>query len=40
MVFPADNGNVTIVLESDECNRKIAALLEDKAHRKLKDPTD
>lgn len=39
-VFPTDNGNATIVLDSDNCNRKIAAPLEDQTYRKLKDPTD
>jgi hypothetical protein len=40
-VLPADKGNATMVLNTSDYKRKIAALLEDKAYKKLKkDPTD
>jgi hypothetical protein len=40
-VVPADKGNAAVVLETSDYNRKIAALLEDKAYKKLKmDPTE
>ncbi|XP_023723162.1 uncharacterized protein LOC111873027, partial [Cryptotermes secundus] len=40
-VLPADKGNAAVVLDTSDYNRKIAAVLEDKAYRKLKkDPTD
>jgi hypothetical protein len=35
-VLPADKGNATVVLDTSDYNLKIAALLEDKAYRKLK----
>jgi hypothetical protein len=41
MVFLADKGNVTVVLDTTDYNQKIAALLEDQTYRKLKkDPTE
>ncbi|PNF37716.1 hypothetical protein B7P43_G11457, partial [Cryptotermes secundus] len=40
-VLPADKGNAAVVLYTSDYNRKIAAILEDKAYRKLKkDPID
>ncbi|XP_023707533.1 uncharacterized protein LOC111864490 [Cryptotermes secundus] len=37
----ADKGDAAVVLDTSDYNRKIAALLEGKAYRKLKkDPTD
>jgi peroxiredoxin len=40
-VLPADKGNATVILNSSDYNRKIAALLEEKAYKKLeKDSTD
>jgi hypothetical protein len=40
-VLPADKGNAIVVQNTSDYNRKIAALLEDKAYKKLKkDPTD
>jgi hypothetical protein len=32
-VLPADNGNVTVVLDAADYNWKIGALLEDQAYR-------
>jgi hypothetical protein len=34
-VLPADKGNAAVVLGTSDYNRKIAALLEDKAYKKL-----
>ncbi|PNF38697.1 hypothetical protein B7P43_G17587 [Cryptotermes secundus] len=39
-VLPADKGNAAVVLDTSHYNRKFAALLENKAYKKLKDPTD
>jgi hypothetical protein len=40
-VLLADKGNATVVLDTADYNQKIAALLEDKAYRKLKkDPSE
>jgi hypothetical protein len=37
----ADKGNAAVVLGTSDYSQKIAALLEDKAYKKLKkDPTD
>jgi hypothetical protein len=41
MALPANKGNVTVVLSTEDCNQKTAALLEDQAYRKLKkDPNE
>jgi hypothetical protein len=40
-VLLADKGNAAVVLDTSDYNWKIAALMEDKAYKKLKkDPTD
>jgi hypothetical protein len=41
LFFTADKVNATVILDTAEYNRKIIALLEDHAYRKLgKDPTE
>jgi hypothetical protein len=39
-VLPANKDNAAVVLGTSDYNQKIAALLEVKAYKRLKDPTD
>ncbi|XP_071449226.1 uncharacterized protein [Hetaerina americana] len=40
-ILPADKGNATVLLNTDECHQKIQKLLEDPAYRTInRDPTD
>ena len=40
MILPADKGNVTVVMDREEYNKKIESMLAEKTYKKLRrDPT-
>jgi hypothetical protein len=40
LILPADNGNATVVMSTEDCHNKIKAVLSELVYMKLKkDPT-